>query len=125
MITTKIRHRAAVLAGITTFFLLAASQAGAHAKLESTTPAADSTVSSPKSIQAHFSEAIEIKLSSLKLAMSDGAAVPVMSMNVAKDPSTLSIMPNSALKPGVYTVTWSVVSDDGHKTTGTFSFTVQ
>ena len=104
---------------------MAASQAWAHAKLESTTPAADSAVSSPKTIQAHFSEAIETKLSSLKLTASDGASVPVMSMNDAKDPATLSIMPIAALKPGVYKVTWSAVSDDGHKMQGTFSFTVQ
>jgi methionine-rich copper-binding protein CopC len=48
-----------------------------------------------------------------------------MGMNDAKDPSTLSIMPNAALKPGVYMVAWSIVSDDGHKETGTFKFTVK
>jgi methionine-rich copper-binding protein CopC len=125
MVTTKNLPRGAALVGIATSLLLAASQAWAHAKLESTTPAADSTVSSPKTIQAHFSEAIVTKLSSLKLGTSDGTAVPVMSMNDAKDPATLSIMPNAALKPGSYTVTWSAVSDDGHKTQGTFRFTVQ
>jgi methionine-rich copper-binding protein CopC len=125
MITTKILRRTAVLTGIVTSLLLAAAQASAHAKLESTTPAADSTVGPPKTIQVHFSEAIETKLSSLKLAASDGTAVAVMSMNDAKDPATLSIMPNATLKPGAYKVTWSVVSDDGHKTQGTFRFTVQ
>jgi methionine-rich copper-binding protein CopC len=48
-----------------------------------------------------------------------------MSMNDTKDPATLSIMPNTTLKAGIYKVTWRVVSDDGHKTQGTFSFTVQ
>ena len=105
--------------------LLAASQANAHAKLESTTPKAGSTVSSPKMIQVHFNEAIEVKLSRLKVTMSDGAAVSVMAMNNAKDPSTLSIMPNTTLKPGVYTAAWSIVSDDGHKKKGTFKFTVK
>ena len=76
-------------------------------------------------IQAHFNEAIEVKLSSLKVALSDGTAVAVMGMNDAKDPSTLSIMPNSTLKPGTYTATWSVVTDDGHKETGSFKFTVK
>jgi methionine-rich copper-binding protein CopC len=76
-------------------------------------------------IQAHFDEAIEVKLSSLKLTMSDGMAIPVMSMNDRKDPSTLSIMPNSTLKPGSYTATWSIVTDDGHKETGKFTFTVK
>ncbi|MFI4914728.1 MAG: copper homeostasis periplasmic binding protein CopC [Steroidobacterales bacterium] len=125
MITTNSQRRAALMAGIGASFLLATAQAGAHAKLESTTPAADSTVASPKIIQAHFSEAIEPKLSSFKLAASDGNAIAVMSMNDAKHPATLSIMPNAALKPGAYTVTWSVVSDDGHKTHGAFSFIVR
>ena len=125
MITTTILPRAAALAGVAAAFMLAMSQASAHAKLEGTTPKADSTVSSPQMIQVHFNEAIEVKLSSLKLIASDGTDVAIMSMNDAKDPSTLSIMPNMTLKPGVYTAAWSVVSDDGHKETGTFKFTVK
>ncbi len=125
MITTTILPRAATLAGVAATLLLAMSQAGAHAKLESTTPKANSTVSSPQLIQVHFDEAIEVKLSSLKLIASDGTDVPIMSMNDAKDPSTLSIMPNMTLKPGVYTAAWSIVSDDGHKETGSFKFTVK
>lgn len=124
MITKLVRHTAVAMSSAA-FFLLAAVQADAHAKLLSVVPAADSTVASPKMIQAHFDEAIEVKLSSLKLTMSDGMAIPVMSMNDAKDPSTLSIMPNSTLKPGVYTATWSIVTDDGHKEKGTFTFTVK
>jgi methionine-rich copper-binding protein CopC len=105
--------------------LLLATQAEAHAKLLSVFPAANSTVESPKLIQVHFDEAVEVKLSKLKLTMSDGAPVSIMSMNEAKDPSTLSIMPNAPLKAGVYTATWSVVTDDGHKETGSFKFTVK
>jgi copper resistance protein C len=121
----KTPARASTLAGIAIAVLVIAAHASAHAKLERTTPAADAKVRSPKSIQVHFSEAIETKLSSLKLSASDGTDIAVMAMNDAKDPATLSIMPNAALKPGLYKVTWSVVSDDGHKTHGAFSFTVQ
>jgi methionine-rich copper-binding protein CopC len=117
--------RSAALVGVAATLVLATSQANAHAELKSTTPKADSTVSSPPLIQVHFNEAIEVKLSSLKLIAGDGTAVPIMGMNDAKDPSTLSIMPNAALKPGVYTAAWSIVSDDGHKETGTFKFTVK
>ena len=125
MITTTVLSRAAALTGIAATLVLAMSQANAHAELKSTTPKADSTVSSPPMIEVHFDEAVEVKLSSLKLIASDGAAISVMGMNDAKDPSTLSIMPNAKLAPGVYTAEWSVVSDDGHKETGTFKFTVQ
>jgi methionine-rich copper-binding protein CopC len=125
MIKTTALFRMAKFIGTAAIFALAASQADAHAKLLSTTPKADSTVSSPQTIQVHFNEAIEVKLSSLKLTASDGTAVAIMVMNDAKDPSTLSIMPNDKLKPGVYTAAWSIVSDDGHKETGSFKFTVQ
>ncbi len=117
--------RAGTLAGLALSLSTFASLAQAHAKLESTTPSADSSVSSPKMIQVHFNEAVVMKMSSVKLAASDGTAVPVMTMNDSKDPATLSIMPNAPLKAGLYTVTWSAVTDDGHKTQGTFSFTVK
>lgn len=125
MNTTTILTRAAALAGVAAALMLVMSQASAHAKLQSTTPKADATVSSPQMIQVHFNEAIEVKLSSLKLIASDGTEISIMSMNEAKDPSTLSIMPNAALKAGVYTAVWSIVSDDGHKETGSFKFTVK
>jgi methionine-rich copper-binding protein CopC len=117
--------RVGALASIAISFIVGASLASAHAKLTSTTPLADSTVSSPKVIQVHFNEAVEVKMSSLKLATTDGTAVAVMAMNDAKDPATLSIMPNMPLKAGLYKVTWSAVTDDGHKVQGSFSFTVQ
>ena len=125
MTTMTALFRAAMFISTAAVFALAASQADAHAKLISTTPKADSTVSSPQMIQVHFNEAIEVKLSSMKLTASDGTEIAIMSMNDAKDPSTLSIMPNAKLNPGVYTAAWSIVSDDGHKETGTFKFTVQ
>ena len=125
MITKKTLRRATALAGIAATLLVAASQASVQAKLESTTPKADSTVISPNMIMVHFSEGIKTTLSSVKLTMGDGTAVSVMSMNDMKDPTTLSIMPNTTLKAGIYIVTWSVVSDDGRKTHGKFSFTVQ
>jgi copper resistance protein C len=117
--------RVGALASIAISFIVGTTVAGAHAKLASTTPLADSTVSSPKLIQVHFNEAVEVKMSSLKLATADGTAVVAMAMNDAKDPATLSIMPNMPLKAGTYKVTWSAVTDDGHKVQGSFSFTVR
>ncbi|MEO8313796.1 MAG: copper homeostasis periplasmic binding protein CopC [Pseudomonadota bacterium] len=117
--------RHVVVAGLAAGLLFASAQVGAHAKLVSVVPAANSTVQSPKMIEVHFDEAIEVKLSKLTLAMGDGVVVSTMGMNNAKDPSMLAIMPNAALKPGVYTATWSVVTDDGHKEKGSFKFTVK
>lgn len=117
--------RSLLSVGIIACMGLGTSNAIAHAALESSMPAANSTVSSPTLIQVRFSEALEMKLSSLKLSSSDGVAIAVKPMNDAGKPATLSIMPATALKAGQYTVTWSVVSDDSHHTHGSFSFTVQ
>jgi len=38
--------------------------------------------------------------------------------------SELSASPSSPIKPGSYTIKWVVLSKDGHKTSGTRSFTV-
>lgn len=112
-------------ASIAMLLSLPASMAFAHAKLSSSTPAADSAGRSPTAIELHFNEGVELKMSSVKLLAADGSAVAVMSMNDTKDRTMLSIMPNSPLNAGRYTVKWSAVTDDGHKTQGTFSFTVQ
>ena len=117
--------RASLVAAVAMTFSTYASLAAAHAKVESTTPSADSSVSTPKLIQVHFNEKVTTKLSSIKLATDAGTPVATMAMNEAADPATLSIMPNAPLAAGLYKVTWSAVSDDGHKTQGSFSFTVQ
>jgi methionine-rich copper-binding protein CopC len=105
--------------------LLSIGQAQAHAKLVTAAPAPHATVAAPKSIQLQFSEAIAKKLSSAKLTDTAGNEVATMPM-ATKDAKSVAIMPNSTLVAGVYTVTWTAVStDDGHKMTGHYSFTVQ
>jgi methionine-rich copper-binding protein CopC len=125
MKTARNIRNASVIASTAAWLLLASVQAGAHAKLVSVVPAADSTGPSPELIQVHFNEAVAVKLSKLTLAHSDGTPVSIMDMHEAKDPTTLSIMSNAKLAPGVYTASWSVVTDDGHKVSGSFKFTVK
>jgi len=122
--TKKTARLVALLTGALGLIAMA-TLADAHAKLVGVVPEADSTVASPQLIQAHFNEAVEAKLSRITLSTNDGAAVAIMNMNDAKDRSTLSIMPMRPLKPGVYIVTWSAATADGHKTEGTFKFTVK
>ena len=104
--------------------ILAASQAIAHANLVSAVPAKDSTVAAPATITLHFSEALEMKVSSFKLMSSDGKAV---AMKAASAPDTKSLAANPAapLAPGVYTVSWTSMGDDAHRVNGTYSFTVK
>lgn len=100
-------------------------EAQAHAKLVTADPAPNATVGAPKTIHLEFSEEIAKKLSTFKLTDTDGNAVAMMAM-LNKDAKTLEAMPNATLSTGVYTVSWTAVStDDGHKMTGNYSFTVK
>ena len=107
---------------VTLFFAL---QAQAHARLVTADPAPNATVAAPKMIQLQFSAELAKKFSSFKVTDTDGNAVAVMVMD-SKDPKLLQVMPTAMLAPGLYTVSWTAVStDDGHKTSGSYSFTVQ
>ena len=109
---------------LTGLALCASQQASAHAALQSSTPTADSTVGSPKNIELHFSEALSPKLTRITLKSGDGATQPITLIE-SKDPASVTVMPNTSLSKGPYTVSWSVVANDGHKTQGSFNFTVQ
>ena len=105
---------------------LAVSAASAHALLKQATPAVGGTVkTSPAEIRIKFSEGVEPRFSSVALATAAGAPAPVGKPSVdPTDNSTLIAAVSQALKPGVYKVTWRVVSVDTHKTQGSFNFTV-
>lgn len=104
--------------------LLWVAQAQAHAMLVSADPPPNASVSAPKMIRLEFSTELAKRFSTLKLTDTDGNPVAVMIID-SKDPKILEAMPSAPLVSGLYTVSWTAVStNDGHKTTGTFSFTV-
>jgi len=105
------------------------AQAGnvlAHALLLSETPAANAVVTSaPTSVTLKFSEAIEPKFSSVAIAGADKTAVATEPGSLdPKDASTLIVPLKGALASGKYIVLWHALARDGHKTSGSFSFTV-
>lgn len=103
----------------------AAPSALAHAKLLSANPAPNATVAPPKMLHLEFSEALAKKFSSFKLADAGGKPVPMMARE-NQDAKVLEATPNAVLAPGVYTVSWTAVAtDDGHKTAGSYRFTVK
>ncbi len=105
--------------------LVAVPMAFAHAHPVTMTPAKDSTVTEPKEISVIFSEALEPKFSTLALQDSMGMVVSkAHSVADPKDAKRLTLaLPT--LAPGVYTVIWVSVADDGHKEQGKYSFTVK
>jgi len=105
--------------------LRSAGLAHAHARLVSADPAPNSTVSAPKQLELHFSESIAAKLSGFTLTDSHGKAIRC-TPEALKAAKAWAAAPTSTLEAGVYTVSWTAVStDDGHKMTGSYHFTVK
>ena len=105
---------------------LAAGMAGAanaHAKLLKADPAKDATSASTNMAHLTFNESISGKLSGAKVTDAAGKIVPQSAM---ADGKTLMLTFKTALPAGTYKVDWhAVASDDGHRTDGTYSFSVK
>lgn len=113
----------------TVFMLLAglsSQHALAHAHLKLEQPAADATISpAPKMLTLTFSEGIEPNFSAIKITGPDNATVKTGKLKLDPSNNTQVNLPiEGALGAGKYTVSWQVVSVDGHKTKGQYSFTV-
>lgn len=106
-------------------FAFAATQAFAHAELESSSPPVGGSVSSPSEIRLTFSEGVEPKFT--KVSVSDpSGAVSVGAGRVEPGHQEIFVAPISgSLAPGAYKVHWQAVSVDSHHTQGTFAFTVK
>lgn len=98
----------------------------AHAMLDHAVPAVGGTVqASPGELQISFTEGVVAAFSGAKLATAEGAAIPTGKAAVdPASPNVLRVPIGQKLKPGVYVVTWHVVSADTHHTSGSYKFTV-
>jgi methionine-rich copper-binding protein CopC len=98
--------------------------AQAHAFPASEQPMVGSTVnSSPPAVVITFDSPIEALFAKLEVSDSDGQEQTAGPPSVGRDRHQLSV-PLKPLKPGDYTVKWSVVAEDSHRTEGSFQFTV-
>jgi len=106
--------------------LASAQLAQAHAYPQHQEPGAGATVStSQKEVAIEFDDGLEPAFSSI--AVTDAQGKPVTSAKSVVDPTDkkhMSVALN-ALTPGVYSVAWIAVADDGHRTQGHYSFTVK
>lgn len=105
--------------------VFSAAQASAHAVLESSTPAASSTVKeSPPEIVLEFSEPVAPTLADIRLFDSDAKLVSIG--KTVRDSNDASIVRATmpALPDGAYVVVWRVSSADGHPVNGAFPFEV-
>lgn len=108
---------AMLLLGLTSGSMLA----HAHAELDHSVPAAGCTISAaPTEVVLSFSEGIEPKFSGAEVLDSKGAHVEETS-TAADSAMHVKLKP---LGTGTYQVNWHALSDDTHKTKGSFKFTV-
>jgi len=105
--------------------VLAPVAALAHGHLDHAKPAVGSTVAAPTEVSLWFTEAVEPKFSTIAVQDAKGTAMQVGKAEVAADNTANLKIKVKPLPPGVYTVTWKILSVDTHRTQGTFSFTVR
>jgi copper resistance protein C len=113
---------AAAVACISTF----PNHAFPHATLIGAAPAAGATVSaSPSELDLDFSEELEIKFSGVTVTGPSKSVVPLGAATLSpSDKAELVVSVPTPLAAGNYTVNWHVLSKDGHKTHGSYSFTI-
>jgi methionine-rich copper-binding protein CopC len=105
--------------------LALAASAFAHAEYKSSVPEKDATVNpAPAAVVIEFDEEVNPKLSLIVVKDAAGQKVDKGDSHLVNDEKHLGV-DLGALKAGIYKVLWtSVATDDGHKLTGTFGFTV-
>ncbi len=120
------------LAGMAMAFM--PSVALAHAKLVSSSPAANATVpaAKAKSINLTFNEKLIAATMKTELVMTgmpgmkDHAPMKIaFSSMMGKNGKSMKLMPKKALSAGTYKVTWSAAGADTHRMGSEFSFTVK
>jgi len=123
--------RVAFLCCATLALGLAAGPAFAHAHLLSEVPAAeDATAAATAPVgpvtefRLSFSEGLNLAFSKAKVTDAAGKAVEGSAALDPKDGKVLVVTFKSALPAGEYTVDWTAVAADGHKTAGTYKVKV-
>jgi hypothetical protein len=101
-----------------------AASAQAHARLVSASPADGSTVVSPRAISLTFSERFAAPFSTVEVEDGRGRAV-ALTKTVSQDGKTLGGSFSAPLPGGAYRVSWAIAAADGHRMTGSYTFTVR
>ena len=87
--------------------------------------AATSTVAAPTALMLTFSEDVNIAFTGVTITGPDKAPVTQGKPSLNADQTVLTVPLDGTLAAGTYTVDWHALSNDGHKTQGTYTFTVK
>ena len=98
-----------------------------HVHLAKSDPSANDTTVAPKAVRLWFSEKVELKVTTVKLASAAGSAVALGRLSRSDTDTDAPVVAtiSQALVPGGYTVSWSTASKDGHAAKGTIDFVVK
>ena len=119
-----LKKSAVVLAALAAVSFLFASNASAHAVIESTEPVGNSVLDvAPESVTLRFNEPVNTELGWVRLFDSDGKRIASVAVEHAKNQSSVRADVPS-VGDGGYVVVWRVVSADGHPVEGAFTFQV-
>ncbi|TKC18845.1 copper resistance CopC/CopD family protein [Robertmurraya kyonggiensis] len=92
----------------------------AHATLEKANPAPDSQLdAAPKEIVLQFNERLEKELYSIKVFDENGDSISKKETKISKDQKSIS-QSLSELPDGLYTISYKVISADGHPVDGSY-----
>ncbi|WP_099063035.1 copper homeostasis periplasmic binding protein CopC [Serratia sp. BW106] len=121
------RLKKAIVATAVLAVLVVSQQAFAHAHLASATPADKAAINeSPKMLTLSFTEGVEPKFSGVMLMGADGSMINTGKFTVdSADSKVVNVPLTAPLKSGSYQVDWHVLSVDGHKTKGSYNFTLK
>ena len=103
------------------------SMASAHAHLKTAMPAADSTVATaPSELRLGFTEGVNLKFTGVSVKGPAGTPVSTGAASLTPGDDKVLVVPVSGpLAPGTYKVDWHALATDGHKTDGSYGFTVK
>jgi methionine-rich copper-binding protein CopC len=107
------------------FAWMPARDAMAHAFPSSQQPPAGSTLRQcPSEVAINFDAPVESLFANMQVINEGGQIESEGDPRLSDDHRRLWIPLKQHLPPGDYTVKWSIVAEDGHRTEGSFSFTV-
>jgi copper transport protein len=105
--------------------LVMAAPAAAHAVLVSSSPAGGAVLTTaPARVTATFDEPVGISAGSLRVFSPGGTRVDSGGTRHGSRPAQITVVLDSGLGRGTYTVIWHVISDDSHLVQGAFTFSI-
>ncbi|TPI13006.1 copper homeostasis periplasmic binding protein CopC [Mesorhizobium sp. B4-1-3] len=106
--------------------LTLSNPAYAHAKLEAAQPPINGTVKdAPTELDLKFSEELNLKFTGVKVTGPDKKEIKTDGDMLMDGDKTFMVNLPAGLGAGNYKVEWHALSQDGHKTHGTYKFTVK